>query len=211
MHLPQGLSLAQVPCKMFLWKLWAHWSQNRVFRIASLTSIEVTGANSPHSRREEGFSSSASWGGGGRLLGAPFTQELGARAGQGAKCLPHLHSSSAELRHIWPCLSTNSTITPITPSSIFSSCRWSFTLSKRGAQVKLPSPVPFPNAVGTLLLPLAALCITDMAVLELETTAGTGAHTVSTNLVHPCKCRNYMSVEPEELPLVTETQAEKVC
>lgn len=100
-------------------------------------------------------------------------------------------------------------------SSIFSRCRWSFTLSKRGAQVKLPSPVPFPKAVGTLLLPLAALCITDpwsysMAVLELETTADTGAHTVSTNLVHPCKCRNYMSVETEELPRETETQAEKV-
>lgn len=50
-------------------------------------------------------------------MGSPFTQELGARAGQGAKCLPRLHPPSSGLGHISPCLSTNSMITPITPAS----------------------------------------------------------------------------------------------
>lgn len=46
--------------------------------------------------------------------------------------------------------------------------------------------------------------------MELETTASAGAHTLPTNLVRPCKCRNYTSVQTEELPLVTEACAEKV-
>lgn len=50
-------------------------------------------------------------------------------------------------------------------------------------------------------------------MLELEITAEVGAFALPTNLVHLYEsheeCRNYMSVQMEELSLVTEACAEK--
>lgn len=85
MHLPHGLSLAQLPCKTSLWELWPHWSQNRLFIIASLISIEVTAANSPHSQREEGSSNSTSRGGEEGVVGCSIHPGAGCQGWAGCK------------------------------------------------------------------------------------------------------------------------------
>lgn len=148
-------------------------------------------------------------------MGSPFTQELGARAGQGAKCLPRLHPPSSGLGHISPCLSTNSMITPITPAS--SAGAGEASHCPKG-EPKLNFPVQ--SHFQKLWVPYCSHWL-HFALQTHDHTAWqcwswrqllTLGHILyqPTNLVHPCKCRNYMSVETEELPRETETQAEKV-
>ena len=145
------------------------------------------------------------------MLGALLTQGLGARAGQGAKCLPLPHPLSIQGHMlVWTCVSTNSAITLASSAAAGeNSCcqKWepksNFPVQFHFQKLQVPYCSHWVHC-------LAEPWSDSMAVSELEATAGTGAHTLPTNLVHPHKCRHYVSVQTEELPLVTEACAEKV-